>query len=502
MARTALLTVSLDKGHRAQWAIVSLCLAAFVATAIIAQVVLHDFPFSEDEFSTLYQARLFAGGRLAADVTDEAFALNQMVLDGKLYSKYEPGWPLLLAAGVIAGLPWLVNPLIGAATLWAIYALGRRLFGEHVALGAAAVCALSPFFLLNSASYYSHPASLLTPVAFVLFYIRAAEGGRRVDALAAGAAIGLGLLVRPFDAFFIALPFALHAFWLAARDRGKRLPQVLLMAATVALFAAALLAYQRLQTGHPLVSPRTLYRDPASIGRDLPASTRPDVSFDLREIIRLNVLGFTPLWLVRLTFWLVPLSAFFVLIALVARKARWERLLWCSAACLAAGYMLHTASGGDGYGPRYYYAALGFIALFAARGVQAAWNWRPRLHPLVAALVVAGVALDLFLVVPARLSVAHDVIEARSSVYRAVEAAGLHNAVVFIDADKPEHNGWFTRNDPAMSGDVIYARYLGEQATGRVMRGLPGRIAYRCCFQIGEGFPLKHTIRIRKIEQD
>ena len=181
--------------------------AALVATTIIGLVVLQGFPMSEDEYSTLYQAQLFAEGRLAADVTDEAFALKQLVLDGKLYSKYEPGWPLLLAPGIAAGIPWLVNPLLAAVAILTICSIGRRLYSDKLASGAAALCLISPFFLLNSGSYNSHPASLATSLLFVLFYIRTVEDGGIANALAAGAALGTGLLVRPFDAFVVSLPF-------------------------------------------------------------------------------------------------------------------------------------------------------------------------------------------------------------------------------------------------------------------------------------------------------
>ena len=490
-----------------------LCAVALAATVAIGLAVLRDFPFSEDEYSTLYQAKLFASGRLAADVTHEAFALNQLVFDGQLYSKYEPGWPLLLAPGVLLGLPWLVNPILGAVAIWAIVALGRHLYGDRAAIGAAALCVISPFFLLNTASYYSHPASLAAALLFVLFYIRTVEKGGTLYAVAAGAALGMGLLVRSFDAFVVSVPFAFYSLWLMIRQPRAMLGRLLVMGATVLIFAAALLAYQWAQTGDPLLSPRALYCDPSLLGAPQVGADNPDIDFDLARVWRDNVLGFTPRWMMELMYWLMPFSALFMLVALLGKKSRWERLLWASTGCVVAGYMFHLGSGGDGYGPRYYYAALGFFCLFTARGAALLWSrWSSgRLQMLwrsvVVALLFLGVGASLLWTIPGALGQAKLVVEQRSSVFRFVEEASVHNAVVFIDGDlpepyfgRPEQNGWFARNDPDLASDVLYARYLGGDAAARLMReSFPSREAYRCTFKIVAGAPRPETIRLEPL---
>ena len=486
-----------------------LCLLALCATSAIALFVLQDFPLSEDEYSTLYQAELFAGGRLAADVTDEAFALNQAVLDGKLYSKYEPGWPLLLAAGVLTGKPWIVNPLLGAAAVWAIYALGRRLYGQRTALGAAALCVVAPFFLLNTASYYSHPASLATTLLFVLFYVRTVEDGGWHNAAAAGAALGVGLLARSFDAFVIAVPFALYSLWLMIRRPREMAGRMLLMGSVVVLFVCVLLGYQWLQTGDPLLSPRAVYCDPALAGVGSTGTDNPDIEFNLAQVWRLNVLGFTPGWIAELGIWLMPFSLLFLLVALLGRKSRWERLLWASTGCVVVGYFFHLGSGGDGYGPRYYYAALGFLSLFTARGVVLLWSrWssgrlRALWRAVVTTIVIVGLMMDVAWLLPAVLAGTHEVIRARSSVYRYVDKAGIRDALVFIDSDMPEHNGWFTRNGPSMDGSVLYARYLGRDAAMELAREqFPNRSAYRCSFRFAGHAPDCDSIRLEPFSKE
>jgi len=268
-----------------------------------------------------------------------------------------------------------------------------------------------------------------------------------------------------------------------------------------------------------MLSPRTVYQDPAlrcgagfqpanamnqQPGKAAPhAVDNPDIDFDLAAIWRLNVLGFTPVWLARLGFWLVPFTTIFALFALFVKKTRLERPLWCSIASVIVGYFFHLGSGGDGYGPRYYYAALGFISLFAARGRQALWRWSSgharysRWRGAVAGIVIFGLALGVLVNVPSKMHVAAAAVSGRSSIYRAVREAGIRDAVVFIDSDMPEHNAWFTRNTPSMDGDILYARYLDPGRAAKLMVGqFPTRKAYRCTFKIGPGVPLPESIKL------
>src|SRR5262249_16028850 len=83
----------------------------------------HRFPLSGDGYSYLYQAKLFASGKLYAEdpIYDPAQPFYDCVEtsclrddQGHRFSKYPPGWPVFLAVGVKLDAPWLVDPLLGA----------------------------------------------------------------------------------------------------------------------------------------------------------------------------------------------------------------------------------------------------------------------------------------------------------------------------------------------------------------------------------------------------
>ena len=101
-----------------------------------------------------------------------------MVNNGKFYSWAPPGWPLLLLPGVLLGVPWLVNPVLGALTLLVVYRLGELVYDRATSLLALFFMLFSPFFLLHSASYFAHPSSLLFIALCVFFYARGIEKRR------------------------------------------------------------------------------------------------------------------------------------------------------------------------------------------------------------------------------------------------------------------------------------------------------------------------------------
>src|SRR5205823_6246223 len=114
-----------------------------------------------------YQARLFASGHLYESVAGYVPALRDKFLvwhEGKSFTKYAPGFPLLLSLGELARVPGLVNPLLSAASLLLVYRLGASLSSPRQGWFAAALMAASPYMAGYSAYYFAQPASLTSAV--------------------------------------------------------------------------------------------------------------------------------------------------------------------------------------------------------------------------------------------------------------------------------------------------------------------------------------------------
>ena len=172
--------------------------------------------------------------------------LAQTIRDGELFQIVEwgdiphfalrtPGYPLFLAGcRMIAGdRPLgarLIQAALGALSVWLVYRLTRAVFAEdkngqtnpireRVALIAAVLTALHPYFVFTSALLLSE--AVFVPLMLVslwggavLWSRRDGEAGIAVPALAVGLASGAAVLTRPSWVLF---PTLMLGSWLARR---------------------------------------------------------------------------------------------------------------------------------------------------------------------------------------------------------------------------------------------------------------------------------------------
>jgi hypothetical protein len=433
----------------------------FAGYAAIARFGLEAYPMSGDEYSYLFQAEVFAKGRLSVPAPPHAelFDLDHVVLDEVARSKYPPGWPALLSLGCRAGAPWLVNPVLGALTLSLLHALLRRLRTERIALATVVVVGASPFFALNAASYHSHTTTLLMLTACAYGVLRGGASRLAWTALG-GLALGYALLTRPFEAALFAV--GMVVLW--------RTPKVIAAcAAGAALVAAAMLPYQAAQFGSPFRTGYAAY-EPHQLelyGRGNTIALSPSYAVSLKA-------WWDHLeWFVDLPAWLAPgLLALAILGAVVPPKlpAREEtllrRVLLAFPATSALGIVFRGLGYGDGYGPRYLLDQLLPIAFFFSAGCARLAVWWTLVAKVgsaslrrVPAILLAGVVGVALLRTATLTERSREEIDRRQALPRAVAAAGLHDAVVIVEARFPAR---FTRNGAAFDGDVVYVTAGGH----------------------------------------
>lgn len=523
----------MQKGHTVTERLaLALCAVALVASAVVSTQVFERLPHTEDELAFLFQARTLAQGRLWAPAPAEVSTFEApfiLIHDSKWFGKYTPGYPLLLAGGVLAGQPWLVNPVLAALCVGLIYLLGRRAYGPGTGLLAAALAAASPFLLLQAGSFMGHVATLSWTLLFSLMYLRARSTGQRAAALAGGVAMGMLFLSRPLTAVGIALPFVL---WAAAdvatgvvaarrgRGQGARRsnlrPYVLMLAAFLP-FVAALLAYNQATTGDPLLFAYELYWPYDRIGfgegigiDGLHTWALGGLNTALNvEALGQYLFGWPKGW--SLAPALLGVLGAAVGLALWARRAgrlgaeaaaelvkplQMDVLLALIAASLALVHMVYW-NVGQMYGPRYYFEALGALALLSARGIL--WPARVLGGVLQRATGVdsgrgraVALALMLVLMVVAGLFAqayrtwAPETFASYRGWYgidgrglAAVRQAGIHDALVLVRSPIwTDYAAFFSQNRPTLDGDIVYAADRGGAVNARLLLLYPGRVVY------------------------
>lgn len=492
--------------------LVGVCLAGFCAAALLGYGVLQHFPNSGDEWCYLLQAEIFSQGRLSVPSPPqrEFFEVGWMINNGRFYTQHPPGWPLVLAPGVLVGAPWLVNPLLGGLTLLVLCLLGKHMYGDIRVGGMAALLTLmSPFFLFNSASYWAHPSSLLALSLSLLGFVRGlpplacrplgrdVHGASPAPSAAARSAVraapapaatlakpwrytvlgglcgSLSLLIRPLDqlallgacGLFCLLPSVRrrHGFTAGVVFVGSHLVGVLL-----------LLVYHTLQHGHPLVSGYHM-----AYG----ASGASNIQWNFPTWHYIDDYG------VALLLWTAPglplVAGGYGLSRLYRRRQStgqppWDGLLSLVCLCGIVVYALVAYPSLVGYGPRYYYSLVGVMALLAARGsfhlAKDLTLWlSQRSQQRLAVMLTCLFLVALGVMYTAHLTHETAQLKARMAFQRLVERRDIHHAVVFIRGSSGDFEANdLTRNRLDFQGDVVFALDRGGQ-NSLLMEHYPGR---------------------------
>ncbi len=505
-------------------------LAVAVEASILSTLVFGRIPHVQDSIAQLFQARIFAGGRLWApsSALREFFDYAHMINDGRWYAQYPPGHALLLVPGVWLGIPWLVNPLLAGLGVAATYLLARAAFDRATARVSALLALVSPFLLFMAAEYMSHVSGFVMLTAFVAgLFLAARESRWRYRAIAA-AALAFAVLIRPYTAFAMALPAFAWILLPALRqtDRGRHLfdarSNVWIVPAGL---AAGLLLYGLYNwgtTGNPFVPGYIkLYGPSHGIGFGK-GSWGPPHTLGLglahagRTLVRLNehLLQWpaTSLWPIAAA--LVPPIGWLVRETLLS----WKRALLLAAfpAIVLVAYIFYWYYDSC-FGPRYLYDALGPLIVLSGWGivrlVRAAEATRLR-KPLAAValgLVVAGcVGYAAAVRIPALVTLTPEAASAppgspaRVGSYflqytprywavgpylgQLVEREGVRNAIVFVrprerqpDALQVRHiwfGSAFALEEPYLErASVIYAHDRGAE-NARLLALYPGRTGY------------------------
>jgi len=210
---------SFDPANRRALAVVAI--GAGLAYVAVASLVFDRRPLLIDEVVQVFQARTYAGGHLWLPVDpDPAFrsTLNLVEYEGRWFSHFPPGWALLLALGELAGVTWIVGPLVGALAvgMWGLI-LRRIEPSASIRAGALLLFGFAPFTLSMASSHMNHGPALFWLLAAVAGWLAFRDRPRALTGLAAGAAFGMALITRPADAAAFAVPAVVWALIWAAR---------------------------------------------------------------------------------------------------------------------------------------------------------------------------------------------------------------------------------------------------------------------------------------------
>ncbi|MCS6954394.1 MAG: glycosyltransferase family 39 protein [Bryobacterales bacterium] len=351
------------------------------AAAFLNVVSYERHPHIPDEVVYLIHARYFAQGKLSlpAPPVPEAFEVDLMDLEGdRWFSSVPPGWPAVLAIGVLLGVPWLVNPVLaGVNTLGAWYLI-RELYDPRVARLTALLLAVSPWHVFMGMNFMTHTATLTCGLAVGIGLLLAQRRRAWLGGLLAGLGSGWALLIRPLEGFILGL-FA--AGWIGASILRRRVSVVTLMACATAgiLLSVSALAYNRILTGDPLRFPIMAYTDERygpnanalgfgpDRGMGWPLDPNPGHSlFDALVNSNLNLFSMN----IELFGWSTG-SLLLLAVFLMTRKWRpVDAIMLAVCVAVFTAHLFYFYSGGPDFGARYWFLMLVPCIVFAIHGMD------------------------------------------------------------------------------------------------------------------------------------
>ena len=350
----------------------------------------------------MFQARLFANGMLSAPLPPEPqfFEAQHAILSDKWYTMYPPGYPTILALGVLFRISWLVNPILGALTIVCIYLLAKELYGDNIAKLSAMLACASSFFIFMSSEFMSHSSALfLVTLSFLSFVWMVKKKRPLLSAVVCGASLGIALLCRPYTTVWICVPLGIAAI-VARKELSLRHILIGFIPIIVACFA--FLAYNYATTGNPLLfgyiarHGKTHYpgfhQDP---WRDQFHTAAQGLKYVIGNLNGLNYYLFE---------WPMPSLFFACLFLAYGKKSLWEWLLVGWIGALLVGHFFYFFNQ-LAFGPRFVYESLPALILLTSRGLSlttqfmtSQWKSLSEVHAQnILCLVLLGLFLFAFL---------------------------------------------------------------------------------------------------------
>ncbi|UCC53280.1 MAG: glycosyltransferase family 39 protein [Anaerolineaceae bacterium] len=349
-------------------------------SAVLNLVSYQRHPHVTDEVVYLIQARYLAKGILStpAPPVPEAFEIYLMrIQEDRWYPSPPVGWPLMLALGVLLGVPWLVNPVLAGLNVLLSYRILLELYDRRTARVAVILLCFSPWYIFMAMNFMTHTFTLTCTLAAVVAIIRARKRGKAIWGWLAGSAVGMVSLIRPLNGLIVAGLLGLWAVGVGGER--LRLSAVAGLVLGTILVGATVFPYNKLLTGDPSVFPIMAYADELfgsgsnlfgfGPDRGMGWSLDPYPGHSPRDgLINANLNLFSVN--IELFGWSIGSLLPVALMFFSGSLRRSDYLMVAVIAAIFGVYFFYYYSGGPDFGARYWFLMILPLVALAVRGIQ------------------------------------------------------------------------------------------------------------------------------------
>lgn len=447
-------------------------------------------PVSTDEFAYYFQSNILKSLHLYAPAPEnpEFYECESIIVkDGKWYSKYTVGFPMLLSVGAHLGAQLVVNPIISLLTLLFLFLLTRLMFNEVTAYLSVFLAVLSPFFFFNgAAAFQPHVPLVCALLGASYFYFLTIKNFRWYYPSLSAIFFTLGALIRPVDAgLWAAIFFLLSLYFILFRkDRRTLIVRFLGILAVGTIGVLVILLINKAQTGEYLKFAFHQYQS--------------------REVWGLDTYGhnfYKAVWntlynLTRLMSWGVVFFFELAFLSFLGGNRKKIIFLWGFFVIFVIFFFGWYAIGHFEYGPRYLFTS--FIFLIPASASGLAWLFEkfkaefPSGKILCLSFIVVIFISSIISIYPPFFPILRKQVYENIwiKLYRKAEAAQKESnkkMVVFIaNAEKNQLRNINRNLYPLKKNKILYLLFLEPEKNWDLMkRRYPDRVPYIAIYDPG-----------------
>lgn len=483
-----------------------LIILIFISTSTLLLLILiniyllEGIPHVPDSIIYLMQAKIFATGRLFASPPIfekfyeffDSLAGGMIYRDGKWFSEYPFGHPLMLAIGVLTRLLWLIPPTVGTLFLLFLSLISHSLYGKKITLLILFITIMSPFFQSNAATFMSHNTAAFYLVGFIYFFLRTFTHTSILNPILSSIFFGLLFNTRILTGITVFIPFAFFALW-----HIKYWRRLLLFVPGGIIFLLLYFCYNAALTGNPFLNPYQL------------TSTPPLGFYEAHTLggALLDALTNASILLTFVFGWPQNLALVFMILAVILPPYKKLDLLFLLSIISIIIAWLWFDGSYVMYGPRYYYEMLPFILLLTGSGVYKLImiSGRRNLTYFLCSFLVLFLTARLvnswifnktplwhIINTPSTIWGLRGFNQVDSRLLNIVKKAKIENALIFI---KPCSHWWcdaphIALNTPDFEGNIVWAKDRGEKNI-ELIKTYPGRRYYKADYETVSIQPLE-----------
>lgn len=451
-----------------------------IITCCLFHVMFGGVPHVADTHIHYVMSKIYAEGKLydASHAFPSFFEFQWVTNDGKYYGPYFPGQAILLALGNLAHIPWIVNPLFGALTVYMVYLLTREISDQKTGIVAALLLLVSPHVLVMSSEYMAHATCMFFLTTFVYCYIRLLNTNRLIYALLAGICVGCALVIRVQAAVPFAAPIAIHAIVQFFKSPRAQWKPIILMGFTCSFFIGFLLYYNYATTGSLWITPyqKASQTNNISLFQFLEPSRWLRITDDIKRAF-----GQVPNLHVDLMGWPASPFIFILLLYWLRLQPRYANLLFSCFIGMFIG-LIFIAPYNSVFPSRMVYESTALLIVLIAIGITRLAAVLGKFHyPYVRSSFALTFIILLISAWPYRIRELYEAYsnnywEGHASYHQMLMNSLEKPALVFMPAYE-EYRLVYFEGPPRDSNPVIFARDRGEE-NKQLMDYYPNRHAY------------------------